>query len=115
MPNGCSKDCAAPARTRANRRPWSKCARRPALPEAVFHPEFRDDLHAWAKTDPAIAHRILALVEETLAGPAAGAGRPVALKGVLDGCMARRVTLLHRLVYRVAGDRIHFLQAKYHW
>lgn len=85
------------------------------MPEAIFHPEFREDLRDWAKADPAIAHRILALVEETLARPAEGAGRPMALKGVLEGCHSRRVTLQHRLVYRVAGDRIHFLQAKYHW
>jgi len=85
------------------------------LPETIFHPEFRDDLHAWAKADPAIAHRILAMIEETIAHPAVGAGRPTVLKGVLDGCFSRRVTLQHRLVYRVAGDRIHFLQAKYHW
>ena len=85
------------------------------MPEAVFHTEFRDDLHAWAKADGEVARRILWLVEEILANPNSGAGRPTALKGVLDGCAARRITLQHRLVYRVSGDRIHFLQAKYHW
>ena len=85
------------------------------MPEAVFHTEFRDDLHAWAKADAEVARRVLRLVEEILADPNSGAGRPTTLKGVPEACMARRITLQHRLVYRVSGDRIHFLQAKYHW
>ena len=85
------------------------------MPEAVFHPEFRDDLQAWAKADAEVARRVLRLVEEVLVDPNTGAGHPTALKGVLDGCMARRITLQHRLVYRISKDRIHFLQAKYHW
>lgn len=83
--------------------------------EAVIYPEFREDLRAWAKSDRAVAERILALVEETLRDPVAGTGRPCALKGALDGCYARRITFDHRLVYRVEGQRVHFLEAKYHW
>lgn len=85
------------------------------MPEAVFHPEFREDLQSWAKADAGMARRILELVEETLRDPGAGTGRPVSLKGVLEGCYSRRITLQHRLVYRVAGERVHFLLAKYHW
>lgn len=85
------------------------------MPEPIFHPEFRDDLRDWVKADASIAERILTLIAETLRNPASGTGRPTALKGVLDGCLSRRITLQHRLVYRIVGDRIHFLQAKYHW
>jgi toxin YoeB len=85
------------------------------LREPVFHSEFRQDMLEWAKADASVAERIFALIEETLRDPAAGAGRPTALKGVLEGCLSRRITLQHRLVYRVAEGRVHFLQAKYHW
>jgi toxin YoeB len=44
-----------------------------------------------------------------------GIGKPEPLKYVLAGCWSRRVTQEHRLVYRVAGDSIYFLQAKYHY
>lgn len=85
------------------------------MPEAVFHPEFREDLHSWAKADAGVARRVLELVEETLRDPRGGGGRPLELKGVLAGCYSRRITLQHRLVYRVVGERVHFLLARYHW
>ena len=85
------------------------------MPEAIFHPEFRNDLQDWAKWDPVIARRVLSLVGEILSNPASGSGRPVPLKGVLEGCLSRRLTLHHRLVYLVRGDRVHFLEARYHY
>jgi toxin YoeB len=50
-----------------------------------------------------------------LRDPFIGIGKPEPLKYVLAGCWSRRITQEHRLVYRVGGDRIDFLQAKYHY
>ena len=83
--------------------------------EAVFHLEFRQDLQHWVETDRNTALRILELVEAVLRGPFAGIGRPEPLKYVLAGCWSRRITQEHRLVYRVTGRRIDFLQARYHY
>ena len=83
--------------------------------EAVFHLEFRQDLQHWVKTDRKTALRILELVEAVLRDPFAGIGRPEPLKYVLAGCWSRRITQEHRLVYRVTGRRIDFLQARYHY
>jgi toxin YoeB len=83
--------------------------------EAVFQLEFREDLIDWIKTDRKVALRVLELVEAILADPFAGIGKPEPLKYLLAGCWSRRITQEHRLVYRVTGERIDFLQAKYHY
>ena len=83
--------------------------------EAVFHPEFRDDLRHWVKTDRRAALRTLELVEATLRDPFIGIGKPEPLQFVLAGCWSRRITQEHRLVYRVSERRIDFLQARYHY
>jgi toxin YoeB len=82
---------------------------------AIFHEEFREDLRWWVKTDKRAALRTLELIEAVIADPFAGIGKPEALKFVLSGCWSRRITQEHRLVYRVADDRIDFLQARYHY
>lgn len=83
--------------------------------EAVFHPEFRQDLRYWVETDRRTALRILELVEAVLRDPFTGIGRPELLKYVLAGCWSRRITQEHRLVYKVTATRIDFLQARYHY
>lgn len=82
---------------------------------AVFHPEFRQDLRYWVETDRGVALRILQLVEAVLRDPFAGIGKPEPLKFVLAGAWSRRITQEHRLVYLVSGERIDFLQARYHY
>jgi toxin YoeB len=88
---------------------------RPAEREAVFQPEFREDLQYWVQNDRKIALRILELVEAVLRDPFTGIGKPEPLKFILAGCWSRRVTQEHRLVYRVRGNRVDFLQARYHY
>jgi len=83
--------------------------------EAVFHSEFRQDLRYWVETDRRTALRILELIEAAVRDPFTGIGKPEPLKYVLAGCWSRRITQEHRLVYRVSGNRIDFLQARYHY
>jgi len=83
--------------------------------EAVFQPEFRHDLEYWVETDRNTALRVLQLVEAVLRDPFTGMGKPESLKYVLAGCWSRRITQEHRLVYKVSGRRIDFLQARYHY
>jgi len=82
---------------------------------AVFHPEFREDLRYWIKTDRKTAIRVLDLVEAVLRDPFIGVGKPEPLRYLLAGCWSRRVTQEHRLVYRVTDTRVDFLQARYHY
>ncbi len=83
--------------------------------EAIFHPEFRQDLRYWVTTDRKTALRIFELIEALLRDPFTGIGKPEPLKYVLAGCWSRRITQEHRLVYRFSEGRIDFLQARYHY
>jgi toxin YoeB len=88
---------------------------RKAEREAVFHPEFREDLQYWVKNERTTALRVLELVEPVLRDPFQGIGKPEPLRYLLAGCWSRRITQEHRLVYRVIDQRIDFLQARYHY
>jgi toxin YoeB len=55
------------------------------------------------------------LVEAILRDPFGGIGKPEPLKYVLAGAGSRRLTEEHRIVYLVSGNRIDFLQARYHY
>lgn len=81
----------------------------------MFHTEFQQDLRYWVEPDRKIALRAFDLIESILRDPFAGIGKPEPLKYVLAGCWSRRLTQEHRLVYRVSGNRIDFLQARYHY
>ena len=96
-------------------RPVEHSVVRPVHREAVFHPEFREDLQYWVKLDRKTALRTLELVEAAMKDPFTGIGKPEPLKFVLAGCWSRRITQEHRLVYRVGEQRIDFLQARYHY
>jgi toxin YoeB len=83
--------------------------------DAVFHPEFRQDLRYWVETDRKVALRAFELMEGIFRDPFTGIGKPEPLKYLMAGCWSRRLTQEHRLVYRVSGNRIDFLQARYHY
>ncbi len=95
---------------RGKRRPAERISR-----EAVFHPEFREDLRYWVETDRGVALRTLDLVEAVLRDPFSGIGKPEPLKYLAPGMWSRRLTQEHRLVYLVQHERIDFLQARLHY
>lgn len=83
--------------------------------ESVLDRDFLSDLRYWIETDRKTALRLLDLVEAVRRDPFAGPGKPEPLRHSLSGCWARRLTLEHRIVYRVTETRIEFLQARYHY
>jgi len=83
--------------------------------DAVFHPEFREDLKYWVKTDRKIALRAFELIEAIMRDPFQGIGKPEPLRYLASGTWSRRLTQEHRIVYMVSDDRIDFLQARYHY
>lgn len=87
----------------------------PKTREAVFHPNFFDDLRYWVAADRKLALRTLTLVEEILRDPFEGAGKPEPLKYLAPNTWSRRLTQEHRIVYLVQDDRIVFLQGRYHY
>jgi toxin YoeB len=83
--------------------------------DAVFQPEFREDLRYWVEVDRRTALRVLDLVQATISDPFTGIGKPEPLKYLGSGVWSRRITQEHRLVYVVGTDRIDFIQARYHY
>lgn len=83
--------------------------------DAVFQPEFREDLRFWVTTDRKVALKVLTLVEAILKDPFRGIGKPEPLRHLGSGVWSRRLTQEHRIVYMVSDDRIDFLQARYHY
>ena len=83
--------------------------------EAVFQLEVIDDLRHWVSADRKVALRGIALVEAILSDPFTGIGKPEPLKYLAPGMWSRRLTQEHRIVYLVRGERIDFLQARYHY
>ena len=83
--------------------------------DAVFQPEFIEDLRYWVETDRKIALRAFDLIEAILRDPFDGIGKPEPLKYLTPGAWSRRLTQEHRIVYLVRDDRIDFLQARYHY
>ena len=83
--------------------------------EAVFQPEFREDLRYWVEVDRKIALRAFDLIEAIMRDPFTGIGKPEPLKYFSPGVWSRRLTQEHRIVYLVRDMRIDFLQARYHY
>jgi toxin YoeB len=83
--------------------------------EAVFHPEFREDLRFWAETNRKTLLRAFDIIEAILREPFDGIGKPEPLKYLAAGAWSRRLTQEHRIVYLVGETRIDFLQARYHY
>ena len=83
--------------------------------DAVFQPEFREDLRYWAEAERRAALRVLTLIEAIMRDPFDGIGHPEPLKYLGAGVWSRRITQEHRLVYVVTDDRVDFLQARYHY
>ncbi len=87
----------------------------PKKREAVFQPEFLEDLHYWVETDRKLALRVLDLIEAILRDPFQGIGKPEPLRYLAPGAWSRRLTQEHHIVYLVRDDRIDFLQGRYHY
>ena len=96
-------------------KPRKSGATRPKRRQAVFQPEFREDLRFWVETNRRIALRALDLVEAILRDPFTGIGKPESLKYLAEGAWSRRLTQEHRIVYLVSDDHIEFLQARYRY
>lgn len=93
----------------------SKGKRRRVERDAIFHPEFREDLRYWVEAERKVALRALDLIEAIIRDPFNGIGKPEPLKYLLPDTWSRRLTQEHRMVYLVSDDRIDFVQARYHY
>ena len=64
-----------------------------------------DDFTFWLETDLEIANKVRELIKAIQRDPFKGPGKPEPLRFGLKGCWSRRITLEHRLVYKVSGKK----------
>lgn len=81
----------------------------------VFVDESWEDYLYWQKTDRQILDRINNLLKNISRNPYSGLGKPEPLKYKYQGYWSRRITMEHRLIYRVFKDEIHIAKCRFHY
>jgi len=81
----------------------------------VFLDQAWEDYLYWQNTDKSMLKKINSLVKEIDRTPFEGSGKPEPLKHNLSGLWSRRITLEHRLVYRIDNESIVIHQCRYHY
>ena len=74
-----------------------------------------EDYQYWQQNDKKILKRINLLIKEIKREPFKGIGEPEPLKYNWSGYWSRRITLEHRLVYKVTDNSVLIAQCRYHY
>ena len=74
-----------------------------------------DDYLYWQQQDKKILKKINRLIKEIQREPFEGIGEPEPLKYNWSGYWSRRITIEHRLVYKIADDALLIAQCRYHY
>jgi toxin YoeB len=81
----------------------------------VVEKECLEDLRWWVESNRKTALRVFALIEAIMRDPFDGIGKPEPLRHLGSNIWSRRITGEDRLVYLVTDERVHLLQARYHY
>ena len=81
----------------------------------VFSEQAWEDYLYWQTQDKKILKRINLLIKEISRDPFKGIGDPEPLKYNWSGYWSRRISLEHRLVYKVVDNEIRIAQCRYHY
>jgi len=72
--------------------------------------------YLWCQTQGSkLLKRVNELIKSARRTPYEGIGQPEQLRYEEPGTWSRRITQEHRLVYRVEGDCLVIIQARYHY
>jgi toxin YoeB len=80
-----------------------------------FSDDAWDDYLYWQQNDKKILKKINRLIKEIQRDPFDGIGEPEPLKYNWSGYWSRRITIEHRLVYKVTNDNLMIAQCRYHY
>jgi toxin YoeB len=69
----------------------------------------------WIHTDKKILKKINELINDIERNGNTGLGKPEPLKNELAGFWSRRITDIHRLIYRIDGDSVYIAKCKNHY
>ena len=81
----------------------------------TFSDEAWEDYLYWQQHDKKILKKINKLIKEIQREPFKGIGEPEPLKYNWSGYWSRRITIEHRLVYKVQDDSLMIAQCRYHY
>ena len=74
-----------------------------------------DDYLYWQQQDKKVLKKINRLIKEIERSPFEGIGEPEPLKYNWSGYWSRRITIEHRLVYKVLDKQILIAQCRFHY
>lgn len=76
-----------------------------------------EDYQYWIKNDEKILKRVNDLIKDIKRSPydSNGLGKPEKLKGNYGSYLSRRITLEHRLVYKIINDLIIIAQCRFYY
>ena len=80
-----------------------------------FSDDAWDDYLYWQQNDKKILKKINRLIKEIQREPFEGIGEPEPLKYNWSAYWSRRITIEHRLVYKVSDDNLMIAQCRYHY
>ena len=84
--------------------------------EVELSPEAARDIFFWeASGDKRALKKIYALITDCLKTPYSGIGSPEQLRYQDSDTYSRRIDRVNRLVYRIEGERLIILSARYHY
>jgi toxin YoeB len=83
--------------------------------EVIYTSKAQEDLTYWQQNDQRIVNKINKLISAILASPFSGIGKPEPLKFLKSGYWSRRINREHRLVYKVADNRLYIAQCRFHY
>ncbi len=81
----------------------------------IFSEQAWEDYLYWQSQDKKVLKRINVLIKDISREPFKGLGEPEPLKYNWSGYWSRRITLEHRLVYKVSANEIRIAQCRYHY
>jgi toxin YoeB len=86
--------------------------------EIVYTIQAKEDLIFWKKSGIiSVQNKISRMLEEISQNPNSliGIGKPEKLKHNFSGCFSRRITVEHRLIYKVVREEIIILALRFHY
>jgi toxin-antitoxin system, toxin component, Txe/YoeB family len=84
--------------------------------EVIFKSKALDDIKYWKKSGQLnTQNKISKLINDTIAHPYSGLGKPEALKYELTGLWSREIDKGNRLIYEIVEQQLHVISMRGHY
>jgi toxin YoeB len=81
----------------------------------TFTPDAFREYNEWIEEDFEIVNKIIFLLRDIQNDPFKGLGKPEPIRGDFSGYWSRRITLNHRLIYKVSKENIEIIKCRDHY